>query len=101
MDMRSEDFSHARGSAGVNFRQDIDEMISMMWRADDEMFLTIVIGIVVGGTACLMASCNLSVDILPNVPKKPITPLFEDLLQLDMPTFIQAHFGPGQWLFIF
>lgn len=27
------------------------------------------------GAACLMASCNLSVDTLPHVPKKPITPL--------------------------
>lgn len=46
--------------------------------------------------ACLMAICNLSADALPHVPKKPITPLSDAFPQLDMPTFIQARFGPGQ-----
>lgn len=63
-------------------------MINMMWVGDDEGFLKIVIGVVVWGAACLMASCNLSFDTLPDVPKKPITPLSEAFPQLDMPTFI-------------
>lgn len=48
------------------------------------------------GAARLMASCNLSVDTLPRVPKKPITPLSDAFPQHDMPTFIQARFGPDQ-----
>lgn len=43
-----------------------------------------------------MATFNLSVDTLPHVPKKPISPLSEASPQLDMPTLIQARFGPSQ-----
>lgn len=67
----------------------------MMWMGDDEGSLKFVIGVMIWGAA----SCNLSADILPHVPKKPITPLSKAFLQLDMP-FIQASFSPGKSLFI-
>lgn len=66
---------------------------------DDEAFLKIVTCIVVRGAASLLASRDLSTDTMPHVPEKPITPLSEASPQLDMPTFIQAVFGPGQSLF--
>lgn len=73
-------------------------LINMMWMGHDEVHLKCVIGLVVWGVACVMASCNLSVDTLPRVPKKPITPLSEAFLQLNVP-FIRATCGWWKTLF--
>lgn len=87
-------------STGIHFSPvtcgDIDGIIIMMPMGHDEGFLKAFICTMVWGAACLMASCNLSVDTLLHVPQKPITPLSKAFLQLDMPTFIQVHFGPQQ-----
>lgn len=52
----------------INFLKDSRAITDiMMWRRDDEGF--------VRGSTCLMAPCNLWVDILPHVPMKPINVL--------------------------